>query len=67
MDENPTNDLQASGLVSHVGQWFKHPFNAQGSVLNWALFLGMIIIVSFLWNVILIKYIDLPELAGVSA
>lgn len=64
MDDSQ-DPLQTSGLVSNIGQWFAHPFNAQGSVLNWALFLGMVIIIAFLWNVILIKYIDLPELAGV--
>ena len=60
---NDSNDpLISSGLVSKIGQWYMKPFNAQGSVLNWSLFLVMAITISYLWYVILTRYIDLPEI-----
>lgn len=36
-----------------IRQWWAQPFNAQGSVVNWFLFLGLIIIIIIAWNTIL--------------
>lgn len=36
-----------------VRKWWAQPFNAQGSVLQWFLFLGLLIIIIIAWNTIL--------------
>lgn len=56
MDES-TDNLQQTGLVSSLGKWYAHPFNADGSALNWLLFLGLVIIAGFLWNVVIIRFV----------
>lgn len=63
-NQSPAGTSIQSGLVSSIGRWYQHPFNAEGSVFNWALFLGMLIIVAFLWQIILVRYINLPEILG---
>lgn len=44
-----------AGLISNMGAWWKRPFNTQGSALNWVLFVGLIIIAAFLWQLTLLK------------
>jgi len=48
------NEDTNNGLVSGTVAWWKHPFNSQGSALNWVLFVGLIIIAAFLWQTVLI-------------
>jgi len=55
MDE--TTNLEQTGLVSSLGKWYAHPFNADGSALNWLLFLGLVIIAAFLWNLVIITIV----------
>jgi hypothetical protein len=38
-----------------LGGFLKRPFNAQGSALNWILFIGFLLCVLMFWNWILIK------------
>lgn len=44
-----------SGFVSEIIGWAKKPFNSQGSILNWILFVGLLIIAAFMWNLVLLK------------
>lgn len=44
----PMDDFTAS-----VQKWWAQPFNATGSVTNWFLFLGLIIVIIIAWNHIL--------------
>lgn len=37
-----------------VTNWWSKPFNPQGSVLSWVLWVGVIIIAAFLWQTVLI-------------
>ena len=46
--------MEQKGFWNSVGGWFTAPFNAQGSALNWVLFVGLIIIAAFLWQTVLI-------------
>jgi hypothetical protein len=39
-----------------VKAWFERPFNSNGNVLNWVLFLGLIIIIVWMWNTVLWKF-----------
>lgn len=31
-------------------QWWSQPFNTQGSVWNWALFIGLLLVLIILWS-----------------
>ena len=46
----------SKGLIQSVNGWLTHPFNSTGSALNWVLFVGLIIIAAFLWNLVLIEF-----------
>jgi len=48
------DDTQNKGLVSTINGWWKHPFNSGGSAFNWVLFVGLIILAAFLWQLVLI-------------
>lgn len=30
--------------------WWQQPFNSQGDVMNWALFIGLILVLILLWS-----------------
>jgi hypothetical protein len=49
MNENKT------GLVQSVVDWMTHPFQSQGSALNWVLFVGLLVIAAWFWNHVLLK------------
>lgn len=49
------DDTQNTTLLGRFGAWWSHPFNSQGSAFSWTLFVGLIIIVTFLWQLILIE------------
>lgn len=40
-------------FCSTVRTWLKKPFDQDGSVIEWFLFVGLIAIISFLWTRIL--------------
>jgi hypothetical protein len=42
-----------SGIITHITSWLKQPFNAQGDVLSWTLFLGLVLVVTFFWTRVL--------------
>jgi hypothetical protein len=35
--------------------WFQHPFTESGSAFNWFLFVGLLIVIGWMWHVILLK------------
>lgn len=37
-------------MFSSFKTWWKQPFTSQGSVLNWALFIGLILVIVILWS-----------------
>lgn len=47
-------DDQNRGIVGSVTDWWRHPFNSQGSAFSWVLFVGLLIIAAFLWNLVII-------------
>jgi hypothetical protein len=49
------NTNSSTGFINEIIGWFKQPFNSQGSALNWALFVGLLIIIVWMWNIILLK------------
>lgn len=48
-------DDNNGSFLSHVLAWFSHPFNSQGSALNWVLFVGLFVIAVWFWNVVLLE------------
>lgn len=37
------------GIGSAISKWWARPLDTEGSVLNWFLFFGLIILISFVW------------------
>lgn len=46
-------DDNKGGFVSNTIAWMTHPFNSEGSALNWWLFVGLIVIAAWMWSVII--------------
>lgn len=42
-------------LCSAINRWMKQPFNAEGSVINWVLFLGLVMMVIWFWSRIIVR------------
>ena len=47
--------MDNAGLLANVTDWFAHPFNNQGSALNWILFVGLLVIAAWWWNHIIMS------------
>jgi hypothetical protein len=43
------------GLIGTINSWWMHPFNTGGSAFNWVMFVGLIVIAVFLWQLILLE------------
>ena len=54
MSPAPTN---STGFLGSVLDWMATPFQSQGSALNWVLFVGLIIVAIWFWQVILLDII----------
>jgi hypothetical protein len=51
----PSQQTQQNGLVGSTINWFAHPFQSQGSALNWILFVGLLIVAAWGWNHVLLQ------------
>jgi hypothetical protein len=40
-------------FASLINRWWAKPFNPNGDVINWILFLGFVIVVTFAWTRVL--------------
>ncbi len=52
MDET----TQKQGLIANINSWWMHPFQSGGSAFNWVLFVGLVIIAAFLWQLVLLEF-----------
>lgn len=50
------DDKNETGLIGIINSWWAKPFNSSGSALNWVLFVGLIIIAAFLWQLVLLEF-----------
>lgn len=44
-------------ICGAINRWLKQPFKEDGSVINWFLFLGLVLVIIFMWQRILIRII----------
>lgn len=42
--------MDEPGIFALVQEWLARPFKADGTVLDWFLFLGVVMIAAFLWS-----------------
>ena len=42
-------------ICSGAKRWLKQPFNEEGSVINWVLFIGLILVAIFFWTRLLVR------------
>jgi hypothetical protein len=40
-------------LAALFDNWWRKPFNPEGDAINWALFVGFVLVVMFLWRRVL--------------
>ena len=50
----PSVSTSNGGFLGQLLAWFAHPFNSTGSAFNWILFVGLLIVAIWFWQVILI-------------
>lgn len=50
--------LDGTGVQSNVESWFASPFSSSMSVVQWALFLGLIIIICLAWSKVIGLILD---------
>lgn len=43
-----------SGFFASITSWLATPFNSQGSALRWVLFVGLVIVAVFFWQIVLL-------------
>jgi len=48
-------DATNEGFLGSILAWVKHPFDTQGSAVRWILFVGLLIIAVFFWQLILLE------------
>ncbi len=51
-------DEQQDGILGVVFKWLAHPFQTDGSALNWVLFLGLLVVAAWFWNHILFSIVE---------
>lgn len=42
-------------FFTSIQSWWRHPFQSGGSAFNWLMFVGLIVVAAFLWQLVLIE------------
>jgi len=45
------------GLIDSLNAWLKHPFDSGQNAWQWVLFVGLLIIAAFFWQMVLIHIV----------
>jgi hypothetical protein len=53
--------MNEKGFLGNVIDWFAHPFQSQGSAFNWVLFVGLLVVAGWFWQVVLLQITDKLE------
>jgi hypothetical protein len=48
-------------MLTSFKEWWMQPFNGSGSVLNWALFVGLILVLILMWTRIIGMFEEIGE------
>lgn len=48
-------------MISSFKAWWGQPFDSNGSVVNWALFIGLIIVLMILWSRVIRMFVLMGE------
>ena len=48
-------------MLTSFRQWWTQPFDSNGSVMNWALFIGLILVLILMWSRIIGMFEDIGE------
>jgi hypothetical protein len=46
--------MNQGGFLGNIQAWFSQPFTSSGSAFNWVLFVGLLIVAVWFWQVILL-------------
>jgi hypothetical protein len=49
------DDVKDTSLIGRFNSWWSHPFQSGGSAFSWVLFVGLIIIATFMWQLVLLE------------
>ncbi len=49
-------ETKRKGLIQIMTDWWLHPFQSGGSAFNWVLFVGLIVLATFLWQLVLLEF-----------
>lgn len=47
-----------SNMLDSIGGWLKTPFKSGGSALNWVLFVGLLVVAVWFWQIVLLHIQD---------
>jgi hypothetical protein len=48
-------------MLTSFKQWWTQPFQSSGSVVNWALFIGLILVLILMWTRIIAMFEEMGE------
>jgi hypothetical protein len=48
-------------MFSSLKTWWSKPFDTQGSVWNWAMFIGLILVLIILWSRVIRMFVVMGE------
>lgn len=48
-------------MVTSFKQWWSQPFHTEGSVWNWALFIGLILVLMIIWSRVIAMFVAMGE------
>lgn len=53
MNEGYTASAATANLTTSLLGWAQHPFSSQMDIAHWALFVGLVIVLTILWFMVL--------------
>jgi hypothetical protein len=51
-------------MLTTLKNFWAQPFDSSGSVVNWALFIGLILVLILLWSRVIVMFEDIGEAVG---
>lgn len=51
-------DDTQTGLFGAIQNWVRTPFSTSGSAFNWVLFVGLLVVAAFMWQLVLLEIVE---------